>query len=260
MGCRTIVLVVLVGLRCLSGRSQWTRKSPGDVSYRSLRVLASRVTRNRGDDWASLRSPCGLPQCLPAEGRRSFSWKPRTPSEHCASWSVSSTHREPLSTLGLVGGRTNSSVATSCNCRAQEEASFFSPGGRRRPKENRKQGRTLGPESRFVESGARQVEREREAAGEGYEVSATYRGREQLLGGTNVRLPCAGACVLATRDQTLGAEVLGRRERTRAPRGLPNPDRKRHRAIQSRLRLWASRMRTLSQLGQRTMVPNPLTS
>ncbi len=158
MGCWTIVLVVLVGLRCLSGRSQWTRKSRGDVSCRSLRVLALKVTRNRGDDWASLRSPCGLPQCHPVEGRRSFSWKPRTPSGCCASWSQSLTHREPLSTLGLEGGCTNSSVGTSCSCRAQEKASSFSLGEKRRPKGNRKQGRTLGPASRFVEGGARKAE------------------------------------------------------------------------------------------------------
>src|SRR5919107_2437911 len=151
--CRTRVLIVLVGLRSLSGRSQWTKKSPGGVSCRSLPALTLKATRNRGGNWASLRSPCGLHRSLPVEGRRSFSWKPRTPSGRCASWSLSLPRRRLLSTLGLEGKCTTSSVAISHSCRAQQEASSFSLGERHRAKGNREQGRTRGQASRFPKAG-----------------------------------------------------------------------------------------------------------
>src|SRR5918998_6894470 len=66
--CQAIVLVLLIGLRCLSGRSRRIRKNPAGVSCRSFRVLALKSTRNRGDVWASLQSPCGLHRSLPGEG------------------------------------------------------------------------------------------------------------------------------------------------------------------------------------------------
>src|SRR5918998_5132187 len=151
--CQAVVLGLLVGLRCLSGRSRRFRKSPGGVSCRSFRVLALKSTRNRGDVWASLQSPCGLHRSLPVEGQRSFSWKPKTPSGRCASWSLSLLHRRPLSTLGLEGRCTSSSVAISHSWRVQQEANSSSLGGSRRSRRGRRIHRRWRGPTPLVEAG-----------------------------------------------------------------------------------------------------------
>ena len=151
--CQAIVLVLSVGLRCLSGRSRRIRKSPGGDSCRSFRVRALKSTRNRGDVWASLQSPCGLHRSLPVEGQRSFSWKPKTPSGRCASWSLSLLRRRPLSTLGSEGRCTSSSVAISHSCRAQQEANSFSLGGRRSRRRRRNHRRWRGPSPTLSKTG-----------------------------------------------------------------------------------------------------------
>jgi hypothetical protein len=60
---------------------------------------------------------------------------------------------ETLSTLGLGGGCTSSSVAISHSCRAQQEASSFSLGGRRRSRRRRSHRRWRGPKPTLSKAG-----------------------------------------------------------------------------------------------------------
>jgi hypothetical protein len=97
-GWRAVVMATVgVGACCWPGMSHRIKRSPGGVSCRSFRILVMKSTRNRADGWVSRLHRCGLRRSLPAEGWRSFTYKPRIPS---GCW-ASLRHPRRLSSDGM---------------------------------------------------------------------------------------------------------------------------------------------------------------